>query len=229
MSFDSLRSSLSARAVIAIVLVFAGYTFLHTHFASFDARLVGAILGLIGFHVETSEPGRLIVTEGNRFDIYAIVTGTCSSAAGALGIAAAGLILLPGSYARRAIGSALGIVLFVALNVARIVMIVGIGWVFATVDRAVLLPVFVGGAVAMLGWAIVTARSPVTRMVFALVAVVLAALAYDAWQGYDYGAALGTYHALAGPMLTFASLSIALLVLWRVLVGRNRIPAAAAA
>lgn len=229
MSIAALRSSLSARAVLAIALVFAGYAALHTQFAALDARLVAGILELLGFHVEHPEPGRLLVTEGHRFDIYAVVTGTCSSAAGALGITAAGLVLLPGSYRRRLAGSALGVVLFVALNVIRIVGIVAVGWIFATVDSDILLPVFVGGAVALIGWAFLTARSPVTRMIFGLAAVVLAALAYDAWKGYDYGIALGTYHALAGPMLTFASLSIALLVLWRVLVGRERIPAPAPA
>jgi hypothetical protein len=44
-------------------------------------------------------------------------------------------------------------------------------------------------------------------------------LVYDVARGFDYSAAMVSYHALAGPLLTFGSLGLALLVLWRMLVG----------
>lgn len=223
----TIRGSLSARAVGALAAVFAGYVLLHERFAAFDARLVGAILRGVGFNVEQPQPGRLLVSAGPTFDVYAVVTGTCSSAAGALGIAAAALVLLPGPLRRRAAGAGLAIALFVALNVLRIVGILGVGWVFATVEGDVLLPLLAGACAGALAGALRLARSPVSRMCLLLGSVVLAVLAYDAAQGYDYGVSLGTYHALAGPLMTFASLALALLVLWRTLVGPAREPATA--
>jgi hypothetical protein len=220
MTLAAFRSSLSVRAVIALAGVFAGYIVLRDRFAAFDTAVAARVLDLIGFSVEQPESGRMVVQAGQTFDVYAIVTGTCSSAAGALGIAAAALILLPGPLGRRLLGAALAIVLFVALNILRIVAILGVGWVFATFSRETLIPVLVFATIVTALGSLIAARSLVVRMSLVLGSVVLAALVYDAVRGYHYSEALGTYHALAGPLLTFSSLAVALLLLWRVLVGR---------
>lgn len=221
MSVNALRGSLSVRAVLALAVVFAGYVLASTHFAAFDSAIVGDVLGALGFDVSRPEPGRLLVQSGETYDVYAVVTGACSSAAGALGIGAAALILLPGAFHRRLIGAILAIALYVALNVLRIVGILSLGWIFATLPREVLLGGLVTCVVACLTGAVRLARSLVMRAALLLAAVVLAVLAFDVWRGYDYSVAIASYHALAGPLLTFGSLALALLLLWRVVVGRR--------
>ena len=61
-------------------------------------------------------------------------------------------------------------------------------------------------------------RSIVVRAGLVLASVVQGVLAYDVARGYDYSVVIATYHALAGPLLTFTSLALALLLLWRVIV-----------
>ena len=46
-----------------------------------------------------------------------------------------------------------------------------------------------------------------------------AVLAYDARKGFDYLEGMASYHALSGPVLTFTTLAIGILVMWRILVG----------
>lgn len=227
MSLRGARDSLSLRAVLTIGIVLVGYLVLHAQFARFDSAVVGDLLAWAGFDVSRPEPARLLVSAGDTYDVYAVVTGACSSAAGALGIAAAALVLLPGPLGRRSLGAALAVLVFVVLNILRIFGILAFGWVFATLPSEALL-VGLGSAVLaclLVAWRL--PRSLVVRGALVLGAVVLGALAYDVARGYDYAIVIGTYHALAGPMLTFASLALALLVLWRVIVGR-RVPDAVA-
>jgi hypothetical protein len=44
-------------------------------------------------------------------------------------------------------------------------------------------------------------------------------LAYDVWRGHDYTAGMTSYHALAGPVLTFGTLALCIVALWRMVVG----------
>jgi hypothetical protein len=53
-------------------------------------------------------------------------------------------------------------------------------------------------------------------------------LAFDVWQGHDYLSGMASYHALAGPMLTFGALAGGIVLLWRIIVGRRQPPPAAA-
>ena len=85
MTLHALRRSLSLRAVVALGVVFVGYVVLHARFAAFDSAVVGDLLAAAGFDVSRPEPGRLLVGAGETYDVYAVVTGACSSAAGALG------------------------------------------------------------------------------------------------------------------------------------------------
>jgi hypothetical protein len=64
-----------------------------------------------------------------------------------------------------------------------------------------------------------------------LTAGLCAVLAYDAYEGYDYLDGMASYHALAGPILTFGALAAGVLVIWWSLVGRpdSRSEAGAAA
>jgi hypothetical protein len=228
-SLTGLRRSLSARALATIGVVLAGYLLLWERFAALDTALVGRVLATLGFDVTRPQPARLLVSAGDTYDVYAVVTGACSSAAGALGIAAAALILLPGPLGRRAFGAAAATAVFVGLNVVRIVTILGVGWVFATVPERMLLGALtaIGVTCVLVAWR--WQRSIVVRGTLVVATVVVAALAFDVARGYDYAAVLGTYHALAGPLLTFGSLALALLVLFRTIVGARREPAEATA
>jgi hypothetical protein len=227
MSVNGMRGSLSLRAVLTIGIVLAGYLFLHAQFARLDSAFVGGLLSAVGFDVSHPERARLLVSAGDTYDVYAVVTGACSSAAGALGLAAAALVLLPGPLGRRALGAALAVALFVALNVLRIFGILTFGWVFATVPSELLL---IGLSAAILVCVLFAWRlhgSLVIRASLVLGGVVLGVLWYDVLRGYHYSIVIGTYHALAGPLLTFSSLALSLLVLWRVIVGPRSVTAAA--
>jgi len=211
--------SLSVRAVLTIAVVFGGYLLLDHSFAAFDAWITGALLELLGMDVSRGEPGRLFVQAGDTFDVYAMVTGSCSSAAGALGIAAVALLLLPGPPLRRILGAGLGVALFVTLNLLRITSILGLGWWFATAAREVLLPVLVLGLAVCIVVATVLARSLAVRGVAAAGAFVMGVLVYEVARDEDYTHTMSAYHALVGPLATFASLALALIVLWRTIVG----------
>ena len=213
-----LRSSISARAVAAIALVLAGYVLLHEHFAAFDAALAEHALGLLGFDVSSSGTS-LVVSSGPDFDVYAIVTGSCSSAAGVLGLVAVSFVLLPGRVWRRSVGGLLAAGLFVAFNVLRIASIVVLGWWLATASRSVLLPTFLGLTAVAVGVAVAPHGRLLLRVGALLAGGLCAVLAYDVWRGEDYLAGMVSYHALGGPMLTFGSLALGIVVLWRTIVG----------
>ena len=65
-------------------------------------------------------------------------------------------------------------------------------------------------------------RRLVLRVVAFLTGGICAVLAYDVARGYDYLDGMISYHALAGPMLTFVTLALGVVLLWRVIVGRER-------
>ena len=48
-------------------------------------------------------------------------------------------------------------------------------------------------------------------------------LAVDVWRGANYLDGMISYHALAGPMLTLATLALGILVLWRTILGREEL------
>jgi hypothetical protein len=212
--------SISVRVVAAITAVLVGYLVLSPHFAAFDAAVAAHGLGLLGFRVENPGAGDMSVQAGHSFQMYAVVTGSCSSAAGVLGLGAVSLLLLPGSLWRRLGGGMLAAVLFVLFNVARICSIVLLGWWMASTS-----PATVFNTLAVVGGvALAVAIAPHGRLflrIGALLAAGLCAvLAYDVHAGYDYLDGMASYHALAGPVLTFGALSIGVLVIWWVLVGR---------
>ena len=212
--------SISTRAVAAIAAVLGGHLVLSPHFAAFDAALAAQGLAVLGFHVTNPQPGDLSVHAGRSFQMYAVVTGSCSSAAGVLGLGAVSLLLLPGGLWRRLGGGLLAAVLFMAFNVARICSIVLLGWWMASTPRETVFDVL---AVAC-GIALAVVIAPHGRLflrVGALLAAGLCAvLAYEAHEGYDYLDGMASYHALAGPILTFGALAIGVLVIWWALVGR---------
>jgi len=212
--------SISTRAAAAIAAVLVGYLVLSPHFAAFDAAVAGRGLGLLGFQVTNPQGGDLSVHAGRSFQMYAVVTGSCSSAAGVLGLGAVSLLLLPGSLRRRLGGGLLAAVLFLVFNVARICSIVLLGWWMASTS-----PTTVFDTLAVVGGvALAVAIAPHGRLflrIGALLAAGLCAvLAYDVHEGYDYLDGMASYHALAGPILTFGALAIGVLVIWWVLVGR---------
>ena len=211
--------SVTLRAVLALGVVVAGYTALHEHFASFDAAVARTVLGGLGFETSSAGPGTLTVRAGDQFGVYAIVTGACSSAAGALGIAAVSLVLLPGRLWRRIGGGALAGVVFVGFNVARICSIVLVGWWLATASRPALLVTLFVPALACVWVVLLPRRKILTRVAALLAAGLFGVLLFDVSSGYDYSIGMVTYHALAGPVLTFGTLAAAILLLWRVIVG----------
>lgn len=212
--------SISTRAVAAMAAVLVGYLMLSPHFAAFDAALAAHGLGLLGFRVANPQAGNLSVHAGRSFQMYAVVTGSCSSAAGVLGLGAVSLLLLPGSLWRRLGGGVLAAVLFMAFNVARICSIVLLGWWMASTPSGT---VFDTLAIAC-GVALAVAIAPHGRLFLRvgslLLAGLCAVLAYDVHEGYDYVDGMASYHALAGPILTFGALAIGVLVIWWMLVGR---------
>jgi hypothetical protein len=221
------RDSISTRAIFTIGLVLGGYVLLHDRFAAFDAALARRALVALGFHVSSPRPGDLDVHAGHSFDVYAVVTGSCSSAAGVLGLLSVSFVLLPGRVWRRWLGGVAAAILFTAFNVARICSIVLLGWWLATAGRGSVFATLVTLALVGLAVVVVPHRHLLLRLVALLVGGLCAVLAYDVHKRYDYLDGMSSYHALAGPMLTFGTLALGIVVMWRVLVGRERRPATA--
>ncbi len=223
-----LVGSVAVRSLLALGFVFAGYIVLHESFAALDVAVAQVVLGALGLETRTVGPSDLVVTAGEDFNVYAIVTGACSSAAGALGIAAVTLFLLPGRAWRRLVGGGLAVALFVAFNIARICSILLLGWWLATAGTGLAAASL---AVPLVGCAAVAAsgRAGLPARIAALLAGgLLAVLLYGVARGFDYSAGMVSYHALAGPVLTFGTLAVSLIVLWRLIVGAELRPADAA-
>jgi hypothetical protein len=220
--------SLTLRAILTIGFVLVGYILLSDHFAAFDAWIAGSVLDVLGFDVSSPEPGRLTVEAGSTFDVYAIVTGACSSAAGVLGIAAVSLCLLPGSRRRRLAGCLLAAALFVACNIARICSILLLGTYVAEVPTWMSLTTFAVPAVVCAALVLGPRTGAALRASAALAGAMLGIFAWRVGAGGDYTHTMVAYHALAGPLLTFIALAGALLLLWRVLVGAESTRAASA-
>ncbi|MBM3676438.1 MAG: hypothetical protein FJW96_00935 [Actinobacteria bacterium] len=217
-STTALRS-MTVRSVLAIAAVLVGYMLLHTRFAAFDARVASWALDLLGLDVESLRSGTIWARSDETFEVYAVVTGSCSSAAGVLGVAIVSVVLLPGSLARRLVGGAIAAGLFLAFNVARICTIILLGWWLSTGAHSVVLAGLIGTAVVGLLIAFAPHRFLMTRIAGLLAGGLGAVLAIDVSTGDGYLDAMGSYHALAGPMLTFGGLALGMLFLWRAVVG----------
>lgn len=216
----ALGRSLTVRALVALASLFVLDLLLHERFASVDAALARAVLGAVG--LEVSGPGpALAVGAGPRFDVYAVVTGSCSSAAGALAIVAIAFVLLPGRPWRRVAGALLGAAAFVALNLARICSIILLGWWLSSTDRPYVLAALGALAAVCTALALSSRLGVLGRVAALLAAGLVAAVASSVASGDNAVASMGAYHALAGPALTFGSLAAALLVLWRLVAERR--------
>ena len=215
--------STAVRAVATVALVLVGYSLTHRWFARFDAVIATHSLRALGFHVTTVGASGLEVHAGRQFDVTAIVTGSCSSAAGVLGLLAVTLVLLPGNPARRAIGGVVAAVLFVVCNQLRIVSIVLVGWWLASSSKSNVLATLLGLAIVALLLVVLPHRSLVVRVAAFVVCGLCAILAFDVWRDSNYLDGMISYHALAGPMLTLATLAIGILVLWRAILGRHEL------
>jgi len=215
------RWSTSARAVSTVVAVLAGYVLLHQRFARFDAAIARHVLGAMGLHVASAGPSGLTVSAGTRFDVTAIVTGSCSSAAGVLGLCAVTIVLLHGRLLRRAVGGLAAAALFVLFNQLRICSILLLGWWLAVASKPVVLATLVGIALAAVPTLVLPHRRLLLRVASFLVAGLCGTLAYQVAHGDDYLHGMISYHALAGPMLTFTTLALGILFVWRVIVGRD--------
>jgi hypothetical protein len=214
--------SMPVRAALTLGIVFFGYVVLHGWFAAFDAWIARHALDALGFETATSGPGTLTVSAGRDFDVYAIVTGSCSSAAGALGIAAVSLVLLPGDLRRRVLGCGIGVLTFVAFNVARICSIIVLGWWLAVGSRpAVIASLLVAGCGCLVAAAL-PRLGLFARLGALLVTGIFAALLYDVFRHYDYSQAMVSYHALAGPAITFGGMAVAITLMWRLCCGPLR-------
>ena len=218
-AYRRFRWSVSARAVTTIAAVLTGYVLLHAEFARFDAALARLALGAAGFDVSSAGGGELVVRAGTDFNVHAIVTGSCSSAAGVLGLAAVSAILLPGRLRRRGGAGALAAILFVVCNQLRICSILVLGWWLATAPKPLLLASLLAPALLALPLVVLPHRRLLLRIGAFLVGGLSAVLAYDVARGYDYLDGMVSYHALAGPMLTFVTLALGVVLLWRVIVG----------
>lgn len=223
MSRRLLITSFALRAILTLGFVFAGYIVLHERFAAFDVRVLRVGLDALGFNTATFGGTNLTVEAGREFDVYAIVTGACSSAAGVLGIAAVTVFLLPGAAWRRVVGGSAAATAFVAFNVLRIASIVLLGWWLAVAGATV-------GAVSMLVpalvcvWLVVRRRTGMIARVFAALAGGLFfVLLYNILSGRDYSTGMIAYHALAGPVLTFGALGVSIMFLWRAVAGPVRV------
>jgi hypothetical protein len=214
--------SISARAVATIALLLAGYLLLYQRFAAFDAALARHALDLLGFRVSSPRPGDLSVHAGRSFNLYAVVTGSCSSAAGVLGLASVSIVLLPGRPWRRLVGGLAAATLFIVFNVARICSIVLVGWWLATTSRDTVFTTLATLAVVGLVVALIARGRLFLRIGALLAGGLCAVLAYDVQRGYDYLDGMASYHALAGPILTFGTLALGILIIWRVLVGAEQ-------
>lgn len=215
------RHATTVRALATVGLVVVGYVFTHQWFARFDAAIARSVLAVLGFHVRAVGASGLEVRSGPHFDLTAVVTGSCSSAAGVLGLGAVTFVLLPGSLRRRGFGGLAAALLFVVFNQARIVSIVLVGWWFASASRPHVVATLVALALAAPAGVVVPHKRLMLRVASAVLAALCAILAYDAWGGGDYLHAMISYHALAGPMLTFTSLAVGVLLLFRAIVGRD--------
>jgi hypothetical protein len=215
-----IRDSISARAVATIVFVIGGYVLLHARFAAFDAALASDALNLLGFDASSPRPGDLTVQAGTSFNVYAVVTGSCSSATGVLGLLAVSLILLPGRIWRRWAGGIAAAMLFMAFNVARICSIILLGWSLSAASRWAVLATLSCLAVGSVVVGLVPHGRLFVRIGALLLAGLCAVLIYDVVEGYNYLDGMASYHALAGPMLTFGSLAIGIIIIWRAMVGR---------
>jgi hypothetical protein len=215
------RWSTSARAASTVALVIGGYVLLHARFAAFDAAIAQHALRAVGFHVHSSGSSGLVVSSGAHFAVTAIVTGSCSSAAGVLGLVGVTFVLLPGTNARRVVGGAAAALLFVACNQLRICSILMLGWWLATASHTTLLVSLLTPAVVALPFVLLPHRHLLLRIACFLVGGLSGVLAFDVWRHGDYLHGMISYHALAGPMLTFATLAGGIILLWRVIVGNE--------
>lgn len=215
--------STALRAAATVALVLVGYSLTHQWFARFDAAIATRSLRALGFHVTSVGASGLEVHAGRQFDLTAIVTGSCSSAAGVLGLLAVTLVLLPGSPVRRGIGGLVAAALFVACNQLRIASIVLVGWWLATTSKSNVLATLMALVIVGLLLVVLPYRSMFMRVAAVVLCGFSAILAYDVWRGSNYLDGMISYHALAGPMLTLATLAIGILVLWRVILGREEL------
>jgi hypothetical protein len=211
------------RAAATVALVLLAYTYTHQWFARFDAAIATRSLRALGFHVTSVGASGLAVHAGKRFDVTAIVTGSCSSAAGVLGLVAVTLVLLPGNPVRRAIGGVAAAFLFIVCNQLRIVSIVLVGWWLATESKTQVLATLTALALVGLLVVVLPHRFLALRVAAFLFGGVCAILAFDVWRGSDYLDGMISYHALAGPMLTLTTLALGVLVLWRAILGREEL------
>ena len=211
------------RALAAVALVLLGYSYTHQWFARFDAAIAAHSLRVVGFQVTHVGASGLEVHTGKQFDVTAIVTGSCSSAAGVLGLVAVTVVLLPGNPIRRVIGGLAGALLFVVCNQLRIVSIVLVGWWLATASRPEVIATLLVLMLLALPAIVLPHRFLALRVVAFVVAGLCAILAFDVWRASNYLQGMISYHALAGPMLTLATLSLGILVLWRAILGRDEL------
>lgn len=215
------RRSTTVRAIGTVGVVVLGYVYTHRWFARFDAAIARGVLSVLGFHVRAVGASGLEVHAGTHFDLTAIVTGSCSSAAGVLGLGAVTFVLLPGNLLRRGLGGLAAAVLFVLCNQARIVSIVLVGWWFASASRPHVLSTLLALALAAPAGVVVPHGKLLVRVACGVFSGLCGILVYDVWRGSDYLHAMISYHALAGPVLTFTALALGVLVLFRAIVGRD--------
>lgn len=215
--------STALRAAATVGLVLVGYAYTHQWFARFDAAIAAHSLRALGFHVTSLGASGLAVKAGTQFNVTAIVTGSCSSAAGVLGLLAVTLVLLPGNPVRRGIGGVAAAVLFVVCNQLRIVSIVLVGWWLATASQPHVLGTLAALALVALLGVVLPHRFLALRIAAFVFAGLCAILAFDVWRRSDYLDGMISYHALAGPMLTLVTLALGILVLWRAIVGREEL------
>jgi hypothetical protein len=215
--------STGLRAAAAVALVLVAYSYTHQWFARFDAAIATHSLRALGFRVTSVGASGLDVHAGPQFDVTAVVTGSCSSAAGVLGLLAVTMVLLPGNPVRRAIGGVAAAVLFVACNQLRIVSIVLVGWWFSTAPHGQVLAILFGLTLVGLLGVVLPHRFIALRIAAFLFGGLCAILAFDVWRGSNYLDEMVSYHALAGPMLTLVTLALGILVLWRAILGRDEL------
>jgi hypothetical protein len=215
--------STALRAAATVALVLLGYAYTHEWFARFDAVIAAHSLRALGFHVTPVGASGLAVHAGRQFNVTAIVTGSCSSAAGVLGLLAVTLVLLPGNSVRRGIGGVVAAALFVACNQLRIVSIVLVGWWLASSSRPHVLATLTALALVALLGVVLPHRFLALRVAASLFSGLCAILAFDVWRGSNYLDGMISYHALAGPILTLATLALGILVLWRAILGREEV------
>jgi hypothetical protein len=217
--------SIAVRSVLALGFVFFGYVALHERFAAFDAAVLRVGLDVLGFDTASVGRSNLTVEAGGEFSIYAIVTGACSSAAGVLGIVAVTVFLLPGAAWRRVVGGSVAATVFVAFNVARIASIILLGWWLAVAGTALSVISLLAPALVCAALVVHRRSGMLVRLSAGLAGGLFVVLLFDVARGLDYSAGMISYHALAGPVLTFGALAVAIMFLWRAIVGPAPSPA----